>query len=79
MSLLVNLDTKSKKSPALQEVRESASTNYKALEEKYDKLNKNCALLKSKNIGSVSFPQRGPAEEHATTSQWESPTPQHKT
>ena len=38
--LIVNLDTKSNQLSALQEVRESASTKYKSLEEEEDILNK---------------------------------------
>ena len=45
--LIVNLNTKLKHLAALQDVRESASTEYKALEEESSILNKKlCTLLK---------------------------------
>ena len=46
ITLLVNLNTKSKQLYALKEVRESASANYKSLEEEKSRLAlKICAIL----------------------------------
>ena len=78
--LLVSLDTNPKQLYALQEVRESTSTDYKALEEEENRFNKKLrSFLKSNNRGSVSFTQGEPAIKHANTSQWAPPPPQDRT
>ena len=74
----MNLYTKSKQLSALREVRESAYTEYKALEEEEYIRNKNiCYSLKSMDRRSVSFTKGGLADssEHAATSQWSQPPP----
>ena len=76
--LLVNLKMKSKYLAALQEVITSASTKYKSLKEEGSWFKKN-NLLKSKNLGSVSFTQGEPADKHTITLQWAPQPPQDQT